>query len=381
MILNSSDFSNKVAIVGVGNVSYNTLYKTKDPLRTPYSLGLEAFKNALNDGGLRKEEIDGVLLSRIPSYGRMCNMLGIRNPRYTMTLPAQGRMSGVAIQLAAMAVYSGMADIVACIYGNNGRTGGATYGAEPERLDNYNAPYGMTSPGAAFALMWQRYMHEFNVSEKALGTLAIAQRRHASMNKDAVMQKPLTMEAYLKSRFICYPLRLFDYCLINDGGVCLIVTTAERAKDMKKPPVYLMGTAQVGQHTSYYHTTTFNYDAMKIAADQVYRMAGITPQDIDCAQIYDNFLPNILFSLEGFGFCPKGEGGRWIEGGRVELGGELPVNTSGGHCSESYMQGWALHAEAVRQLRGECGERQVENCNIVQYMCPSPLTTTHILRR
>lgn len=308
-------------------------------------------------------------------------MLGIKNPRYTLILPGEGRMSGVALQQAAMAVYSGMADVVACIYGNNGRTGRSTYGAEPERFDSYNSPYGMTSPGASFALMWQRYMYEFNTSEEALGVLVIAQRRHASMNPDAVMRKPLNMEEYLKSRYICYPLRLLDYCLINDGGVCFIVTTAERAKDLKKPPVYLMGTAQVGQHAAYYHTLTFNYDAMKIAADQVYRMAGVGPRDMDCAQIYDNFLPNVLFCLEGFGFCAKGEGGRWIQGGRIELGGELPVNTSGGHCSESYMQGWALHAEAVRQLRGECGPRQVKDCEVVQYICSSPVCTTHILRR
>ncbi len=302
------ELKDKTAIVGVGSLSFGELYRTRDPLRTPYSLGLEAFRKALDDSGLRKEDIDGVLVSRIPSYARMCTMLGIENPRFTHTLPGQGRMSGVALQHAAMAVYTGMADVVACIYGNDGRSAGATYGAEEERVDSYNSPYGMTSPGTSVALMWQRYMHEFNVSEEVMGTLAISQRHYASMNPAAVMRKPLTMEEYLKSRYICYPLRLLDYCLINDGGVCVIVTSAERAKDCKKPPVYIMGTAQVGVHTPYYHNQTYTYGPTKIAADQVFGMAGVGPKDIDCVQIYDNFLPNVLFCLEGFGFAAKGEG-------------------------------------------------------------------------
>jgi acetyl-CoA acetyltransferase len=374
-------FKDKAAIVGVGNTPYGQLYRTRDPLRTSFSLGRQAFKNALADSGLRKEDIDGVIVSRIPSYNKMCYMLGLNHPRITEIQPGEGRMSGVALQYAAMAVYSGMANAVACIYGNDGRTVKASYGAEPGWYDNYNSPYGMSSPGASWAFMWRRYMHEFNVPEDALGPLAILFRKNASMNPDAVMQTPLTMEKYLNTRYIAYPLRLFDYCLINDGGVCFIVTSAERAKDCRKAPVYITGTAQVGQHTSFYHTPDFNYNVMKMAAEQVYPMAGVEPKDIDCAQIYDNFLPNIPISLEGFGFCARGEGARWIRGGRIALGGELPVNTSGGHCSESYMQGWALHVEAVRQLRGECGPRQVKDCELVQFICNAPITTTHILRR
>jgi len=375
------ELRDKVAIVGVGNTAYGELYRTRDPLRTSYGLGLEAFKKALDDSGLSKNDIDGVVVSRIPSYTKMCMMLGIQNPRLTDILPGEGRMSGVAIQLAVMAICTGMAKTVACIYGNDGRSAGATYGAEPESFDSYASPYGMTSPGASFALMWQRYMHECNMNEEVLGNVAMTLRHHASMNPDAVMQKPLTMEEYLKSRYIVSPLRLFDYCLINDGGVCLIVTSAERARDCRNPPVYISATAQIGQHTRYHHTQTYNYDMMKIMADQVYPMAGVGPKDIDCVQIYDNFLTNVPWSLEGFEFCPKGEAGRWIQDGRIGIGGELPVNTSGGHCSESYMQGWALHVEAVRQLRGQCGARQVQGCELVQYIAPGPICTTHIFRR
>ncbi len=375
------ELKDKVAIVGVGNTAYSELYRTRDPLRTSYSLGREAFKKALDDSGLSKNDIDGVIVSRIPSYGQMCMMLGIQNPRITFTLPGEGRMSGVAIQLAVMAVCTGMAKTVACIYGNVGRSAGATYGAEPESFDSYASPYGMTSPGASFALMWQRYMHESNMTEEVLGNVAIVLRHHASMNPDAVMRKPLTMEEYLKARYIVSPLRLFDYCLINDGGVCLIVTSAERARDCRYPPIFISATAQIGQHTRYHHTQTYNYDVMKAMADQVYPAAGVGPKDIDCVQIYDNFLTNIPWSLEGFGFCPKGEAGHWIREGQIRIGGKLPVNTSGGHCSESYMQGWALQAEAVRQLRGRCGARQVQGCELIQYISPGPICTTHIFRR
>jgi len=375
------DIRDKTAIAGVGNTPFGALYKKRDPRRNAYTLGLEAFENALEDSGLHKEDIDGVIMSRIPSYSKMCVMAGIKNPRLTNVLEAEGRMSGIALQYAAMAVYTGMANVVACIYGNDGWSAGATYGSEPQMIDSYNSPFGMTSPGASLALMWQRHMHEYGTTAEDLGVLAISQRKFASMNLNAVMRTPLTMDQYMKSRYICYPLRIYDYCLINDGGVCLIVTSAERAKDCKKRPVYIMATGQAANHTPYYHAPDYGWNAMKLVADQVYTMAGVGPGEIDCAQIYDNFLPTVMLSLEGYGFCPKGESGRWIRGGRIELGGELPVNTSGGHCSESYMQGWALHAEAVRQLRGECGDRQVKDCEIVQYICSSPICSSHILRR
>lgn len=142
------DLRDKVAIVGVGNTSYGEMYRTRDPLRTPYSLGREAFKKALDDSGLSKDDIDGVLVCRIPNYTKMCMMLGIQNPRVTFPVPGQGRMSGVALQLAAMAVSTGMANTVACVYGNNGRSAGATYGAEAEKFDSYSSPYGMASPAA-----------------------------------------------------------------------------------------------------------------------------------------------------------------------------------------------------------------------------------------
>ncbi|MFC1885995.1 thiolase family protein [Thermodesulfobacteriota bacterium] len=372
-------FKDKVAVVGVGNTCDGPLYRTKEPLRTSYGLGLEAFKNALEDSGLSKKDIDGLAICRIPSYVKMSTMLGLQFPNWLGVYEGSGRMAGAALQGAAMAIYSGMADYVAIIYGNDGRSVGATYGGEAKRaLDSFNAPYGMTSPGASHALMWQRYMHEYNTSEETLGRVAISFRKYASLNSDAVMREPMTMEDYLNVRYIVYPLRRYDYCLINDGGCAMILTGAERAKDCKKPPVYIMGTAQRSELTEYYHNENYFWDSMEPVRDRVFDMAGVGSGDIDVLEIYDNFLTNIIFSLDGFGFTPKGEAGHWINEGHHELGGSLPINTHGAHSSCSYMQGHGHQIEAVRQARGECGPRQSPKHELVQYICSAPITTSHI---
>ena len=246
---------------------------------------------------------------------------------------------------------------------------------------SYDTIYGMTSPGAYVAMMYRRYMHDYNVPDGALVPLAINNRNNAAKNPIAVMQKELTEEEYMSSRFIADPLRLFDYCLINDGGVALILTTAERAKNLRKPPVLIAGTSACSDLTNYYTSTDFFGEASRIAARDLYASAGLGPEDVDVLEIYDNFTPTIFFGLEGFGFCPPGSAWEWVKEGRIALDGEMPINTSGGHTSESYMQGWALHAEAVRQLRGECGDRQVADCEVVQYICPSPIVTSHLLTK
>ena len=171
-----------------------------------------------------------MIVSRLPHYGRMCEVLGIRYPRFVNVLPGEGRQSGIALQYAAMAVASGLATAVACIYGNNGRSTGARYGGENRGVSTqamFEAPFGMTSPGAVTSLMFRRHQYRYGTQVEALGHLAISNRRNAALNPNAVMQQPLEMEDYLNSRFIAEPLRLFDYCLINDGGVCFIVTSAE----------------------------------------------------------------------------------------------------------------------------------------------------------
>lgn len=377
----------KTAIVGVGTTEFGLHYRKPDPETTAFDLGAEAFEVALADSGLKKSDVDGLVSARIPSYTRLADILGIRHPRLVNTFEGTGRMSGVVLQTAVQAIVTGQAEVVACVYGNNGRSAGAKYGGgsgDPRgdvSTAIYDAMHGMTSPGAYVSMMYQRYRYLYGAPDDALAPIAINNRRNGALNPNAVMQKPITHEDYLASRFIAEPLRLLDYCLINDGGVAFIVTSAERAKDLAKPPVYISGTAASGDLTNYYTSTDFFGAACKDVADRVFAQAGMGPSDIGSLQIYDNFTPTILFSLEGMGFCKPGEAWEFVKDGRIELEGELPINTGGGHTAESYMQGWALHVEAVRQLRGEAGDRQVPGLETVQYVCASPIVTSHIFRR
>ena len=193
------------------------------------------------------------------------------------------------------------------------------------------------------------------------------------------MRTPFTLDEYHASRFIAEPLHLLDYCLINDGGVAMILTSAERARDLKQPPVYLRGygmaTALAG---STFPPDDFWREPMRSAATRSFRMAGIDRENVSSLMIYDNFTPTVLFSLEGFGYCDAGESGPFVAEGHLALGGRYPTNTSGGHLSESYMQGWALNLEAVRQVRGACGLRQVHHCQFAHYMTAAPVVTSII---
>ncbi len=237
----------------------------------------------------------------------------------------------------------------------------------------------MTSPGAAHAIMFRRHMHLYGTTSEQLASVSVAFRKHAALNPDAVMREPITVEDHQRSKLIAAALHLLDYCLINDGGCALILTTAERAGDMRVKPVYVRGMGQAtALRDSNMPPEDFWFAPMQKSGNDVLRTAGVSRDDLDALMIYDNFTPTVLFSLEGFGFCPRGESGPFVQGGTLELGGRWPSNTDGGHLSNSYMQGWALNVEAVRQLRGECGARQVQGARLIQYMCAAPLTTSII---
>jgi acetyl-CoA acetyltransferase len=376
------DIRDKVAIVGVGLTPLRELYRDRDPDRTPGDLATQAFRRALDDAGLHKTQIDGLLTSRTPYYGEMAVRLGLNQLRFVNEVEGNGRGSGIAVQWAALAIASGMASTVALIYGNNGRSTAAVYGGEGNSdTSQYDDVYGFTSPGAAVGLAWRRYQHLYGAPDGALAPVAVNNRKNGALNPDAVLQKPITYDEYMAARYVTEPLRLFDYCLVNDGGVALILTSAERARDLAKPPVLISATAQMSDLHQQYAGPDFFYTACADIAERIYRQAGVLPSEIDVAQVYDNFTPVVVWALEGFGHAPRGEGWEWIKDGRIELGGQLPVNTSGGHTAEGYMQGWALHVEAVRQLRGEAGDRQVAGCQVAQYICASPNATAHILRR
>jgi acetyl-CoA acetyltransferase len=369
-----------VAIVGVGHTRYGKL-----PEHDSYALGLWALTEALADSGLKFEDIDGLIVNRIPDYQRFCEIAGL-DPNYVSITPGQGRFSGICIETAAALIRDGLASTVALVYGNNGRSGGDRYGGAGDTYGSGGGglwfPYGMTSPGAFHALMARRHMELYGTTADHLGAVAKTIRAHAALNPAAVMRAPFTLADYHASRFICEPLHLLDYCLINDGGVALILTSGERARHLAQPPVYLRGygmaTALAG---SSFPPDDFWRAPMGKAAAASFAAAGIEHADVSALMIYDNFTPTVLFSLEGFGYCAPGESGPFAAAGNLALGAPYPTNTSGGHLSESYMQGWALNVEAVRQVRGACGERQVKDCAFAHYMAAAPVCTSIIYGR
>lgn len=367
---------NRTAVIGVGNTAYGNF-----PLEDEYSLAAQAFRAAIEDCGINKNEIDGLVTCRIPYYARMGEVLGL-NPRWTMTLPAHGRMSAMGIIEATLSLITGQAKYVALLYANIGRSRRINYGGDES--PSFWDPWGFTSPGMAHALMFRRHMEIYGTTTRQLAEISVAIRHHACLNPDAVMKKPITIDEHEEARPISLPLRLLDYCLINDGAVCFILTTTARARDCRKPLVMLSG---FGGRESFTASSFQNFDidfwhdAVKEVGMVAREMAGVAHDEIDALMCYDNFTPTVLFSLEGLGFCKKGESGAFVEGGALKIGGRLPTNTDGGHLSNSYMQGWALNVEAVRQLRGECGARQIPDCAVVQYVQATPCTRSIIYTR
>jgi acetyl-CoA acetyltransferase len=368
------------AIVGVGHTRYGRL-----PEFDAYELGLWALKDAVTDAGLTFADIDGLIVNRIPDYQRFCEIAGI-DPDYVNITPGQGRFSGIDIETAVALIRAGLATTIALVYGNNGRSAGDRYGGANDTYGSGGAgnwfPYGMTSPGAFHALMARRHMEMYGTTPDQLGTVAKTFRDHATLNPAAVMRESFSLADYHASRWICEPLHLLDYCLINDGGVALILTSAARARDLRQPPVYVRGygmaTALAG---SMFPPDDFWRASMRRASARCFAMAEVTHADISTLTIYDNFTPTVLFSLEGHGYCGEGESGPFVAEGHLALGGRYPANTSGGHLSESYMQGWALNLEAVRQVRGQCGARQVKDCAFAHYMAAAPVVTSIIYGR
>jgi len=379
-------FPRGIAIAGVGDVDYETLYRTTKSLsapRDPYALAAEAFKNALDDCGLKKEDIDGVICVRdVTKYDYFCYRVGISKPMLVNGLNSQGRQSGLAVQYAAMAIASGQVNTVAVVYSNVGKSNKYNYGSDGNSSDPYGLIHGMTSPGAQHATMFNRYRFQYGATEEHLYKIAEAQRYHASLNSHAVFKTPLTREEYMAARYITEPLRLYDYCMISDGAVCMILTTVERARDLKKPVVRMLGTSTCGDMANSYMKQDFFYKAITNMTEQLYGEAGVTAKDCDVIEIYDNFTPTVMYTIEGIGLADIGGAGDYIDHEGLKLGqAKKPINTHGGHTSEAYMQGWNHHVECVRQVRGECGERQVPDCRLAMYTCTAPIVTGHIFAK
>ena len=350
---------NRVAIAGIGTTPQGVF-----PEKDGNDEAADAFCLALEDSGLTKDDVDGLITCK--SYGglgidtQMAALLGL-NPRYSATLDYG--TCNFSVHLAAMVIASGFADVVACMYGTNQRSNRNFF----NQGGDDGAPYGFVNIGGPASLALRRHMYEYGTTEEQMSAIAVTFRQHALLNPIAYMKTPITKEDYLNSRYIVAPLHLFDMCLITDGGSCLILSSAERARDMKKPPVYIMGMAENTGLRYFQNDAQLMRPFISEVAERIYPAAGVSQKDIDVLYIQDPTSVWPLQMLEWYGFCGMGEGGQFIQNGRIGLGGELPLNTNGGQLSESYMWGWLHIPEAVRQLRGEAGPRQVEGAEIAQY--------------
>lgn len=366
----------QTAICGVGLTEMDFF-----PERSVLSLAVEAFKLALDDAGLKKTDVDGlVVMSFGADYDRFLESVGL-DVRFSHQGWGHGRFVSPTLHLAAMAVHNGLADTVAVVHGKKTLSFGSTDKREGQEAwrqglgpHGESAAYGALAPAYGVALSVRRYFEKYNGSSEDLAHIAVALRNSANKNPGAYRKGPLTVEDHQNSRWIIDPLHLLDCCQNQEGAACVIVTTAERARDLKKPPVYIMGAqgvhagpqyhnfAHVGLGVAQQDVFTYQPDDLR-----VYDMAGVSQDDVDSISVYDAFSPVILYALERFGFCGPGEALDFVREGNIELDGKLPVNTSGGMLSEGHVTGWNLFVEIARQLRGECGERQLKDAHIIQW--------------
>jgi acetyl-CoA acetyltransferase len=353
----------KAAIVGAAESDLGEV----GPGFTPLDLIGQATKGALADAGLDKGDVDG-LFSASAYYSMAAvsagEYLGIR-PRYSDATNMGGSSFVSHLLHAAAAIDAGLCEVALVVYASTQRSGGGFRGVS-DPPNPYETPYEPRYPVSMYALAASRHMHEYGTTREQLAEVAVAAREWAKLNPKAFMRGDLTVEDVLTSRMISSPLSLFDCCLVTDGGGALVVTSAEHAKDLRKAPVYLLGAAEAHWHRNISQMPDLTVTAAAESGPRAYEMAGIGPEDVDVAMLYDAFTINTILFLEDLGFCEKGEGGTFVEGGRIAPGGELPVNTSGGGLSYNHpgMYGLLMLIEAVRQLRGECGERQVEGAEV-----------------
>jgi acetyl-CoA acetyltransferase len=287
-------------------------------------------------------------------------MVGIE-PRVTSYLDyATG---GFTTQYAAMLVASGVCDTVACVFGANPRQ--ATVADSGAYV--YDRTYGLVNAGAIAALGWTRYMSKHETVEEDLGAVAVTFRRHARLNPNSAFTEPLTLDDYLATSYTVWPFRELDICKVTAGGAALIITAADRAGDHPKAPVYIGAVGRQQAPLELAGDEHLMCYAMTSVAEQAYREAGIGPGDVDLLMATDSSTAAVIHTLENYGFCPQGGGGRFVREGGIALDGEIPMNPDGGQLSGGYLLGWLHQVEAVRQLRGECGERQVAGARIAQY--------------
>ena len=353
----------KAAVVGVAESDLGEV----GPGFTPLDLIGQATLRALDDAGLDKSDVDGLFSAS--AYHHMPTLsageyLGIR-PRYSDATSMGGSSFVSHLFHAAAAIDAGLCEVALITYGSTQRSGGGRLVSGSE-ADPYEAPFNPRYPVSMYALAASRHMYEYGTTREQLAEVAVSAREWARLNPKAFERDDLTVQDVLDSRMVSSPLSTRDCCLVTDGGGAVVVTGAERARNLKERPVYVLGAGEAHWHRNMSQMPDLTISAAAESGPRAYEMAGMGPEDVDIAMLYDAFTINTVLLLEDLGFCEKGEGGAFVSGGKISPGGELAVNTNGGGLSYNHpgMYGLLLIVEAVRQLRGECGDRQVKSANL-----------------
>ncbi|MCX8072910.1 MAG: acetyl-CoA acetyltransferase [Candidatus Binatia bacterium] len=354
-----------VAIVGAAESDWVGRLPNKSAL----TLHMEAAHNALVDAGLRKEDVDAVFTAGRNMVNEVPEYLGIR-PKYVDGTQMGGCSFMAHVEHAMAGIVAGLFDVALITHGESGysRVGmPATRWGEDSNNAQFELIYGHAGPTTGYGLVATRHMHVYGTTKEQMAEVAVATRKWASLNPRALMRDPITIDDVLSSRLIAWPFNLLDCCLVTDGGGAIVVTSAERAKDLPKKPVYVLGTGEAVSHQMVSQMPNFDrWDAAIVSGAQAFRMAGVKHEDIDVCELYDAFTIVPILALEALGFCKPGEGGPFVAGQRTAPGGDFPMNTNGGGLSYTHtgMYGMFAIVEAVRQLRGECGPRQVPNAKV-----------------
>ncbi len=358
------DLRGRIAIVGVGTAGCG-----EAPGMSDLEILSQAAKAAVEDAGLAMKDMDGLCTASLNAAMWPLNVveyLGIR-PKFVEGTNIGGA-AFVAHQLPAMlALDAGVCDAVLVCYGSTQRTAAIRLreiGAARRLLDPnpFDDPYQPFNPPSSYALIAARHMYQYGTTRRHLAEVAVAARKWAQLNPEAFSRDPLDIDTVLKARMISDPFTAYDCCLVTDGAAAYVMTRADRAKDLKKKPVHILANATAVWHRSISGMRDLTVTPSKESGERAFAAAGLGPKDMDMVQIYDAFTINTILALEDLGFCNKGEGGPFVENGAIAPGGKLPVNTNGGglSCVHPNMYGAFITIEAVRQLRGECGERQVK---------------------
>jgi acetyl-CoA acetyltransferase len=360
------------AICGLGLTELGKVYG-----RDALDFGVDAVLRALDDAGLDKGDLDGLLINAGITRGldlRLARALGLRRLELLTEMNAFGSSAGQMVQYAALAVHNGLASTVACVFADaplrQGEATGAAYAGgrrpRPSAMGSLYGIYGYFGAIPFYAMSAQRHMDLYGTTRDQLGQIAVSTREWATRNPLAAMREPLTLAEYHASPWVVEPFHVLDCCLVTNGGVAVIVTTAERARDLAQPPVYLRGMAQAHN----FDAGATDMDTSIVgpgvrSGEKALRMADSTIDDVTLCQLYDCYTYTVLATLEDYGFCKKGEGGPFVEDGRLGPGGALPTNTGGGELSSYYMWGMTPISEAVVQGRGQGGARQVERNDLI----------------